>query len=183
MNSDTIQTMNTTQTTSLTAAETKQVTVDAQRAILPGKMETPEFEKLLLEEFAGKHSWRSSSSLGNKLQVDAKELEVYLDKDKRFLRRLGDGDAVLYAIGKRVEDTPDKKTAIKQVTIKPQDRYSLAIIRMIEVNLTMLLDKYSHLIYEENEEVMSHLTKSLKHIQSAKVLYAQSTKADLNNLI
>ena len=162
----------------------KTLKVDPQRSVLPGKIGTPEFEKELLEEFIGKNTWRRSTNLSTKLKVDAKELEKFLDSDKRFTRKLGDNESVLYATTKRVEEESTKvKKTQTQITIKPQDRFALASIRMIEMNLKVVLDKYGLQIYEQNEEILSHLTKAMKSLSSAKVLLAQETYADTRQLI
>lgn len=162
----------------------KPITVTPEISQLPSKIGTPEFETALTKEFTGKHPWRSSAGLAKKLGVDAKELEVFLDKNKNFTRRPNDkDDGFLYAVVKRVaEDDGKNKSSTKQTTVRPEDRFALAVIHMIRSNMDMLLNKYGRRIYEENEEVMSHLTNSFKHLQSAEALFASSTKINLNQL-
>jgi hypothetical protein len=182
--------MTTTQTTigpDIDTVPVHRITVNKNTDALPGKIGTPEFEAALFQEFLGKHAWRSSSGLAKKLNVDVKELDDLLNKDKRFAKATGETDGTfLYAVKKRVlaENEGSKKTSLKgQLTISPSDRYALAMLSFISCGLENILEKYALKINEQSEEALSHLTKALKHVKSGTVLLAQATNADMNHLL
>lgn len=180
--------MTTTQQTTIETAPVKEVIVQAQPAVLPSKIGSEEFVKNLVELFTGKHAWRSSATLATKLGVDIKELETFLNKDKRFIRRVSENEgSLLYAVLKRVsDDSQDKdnqKTKVKQKSIFPQDRYALACLNLISEMLEKVVEKHALKINDKSEEALSHLTKALHHVKSGTVLLAQETNANPNHLL
>jgi hypothetical protein len=176
------------QTITIDKSPVKEIVVETNKRVLPSKIGSAEFEAALLLEFTGKHEWRSSTGLAKKLGVDAKELESFLDKDKRFVRSAGEEDGSwFYAVKKRLDtgtETCSNKTKVKtKITLSPEDRYALGQLNLLSVVLDKVLDNYALRVMEQSEEALSHLTRALKHLKAGTALYATETKANPEHLI
>ncbi len=156
------------------------VDVEVKNSVSPSKIGSDDFLKLLTVELSAVSIWRSGSALANKLKVDQKELETWLDRRCDIVRGNGTKDGVYYyGMKARMEDKPKEKTITKvEPSITAAERFALAKLDLLSNTLESVLEKYALRISQRDEEAYSQLTKSLKHLQAAVALLGKSTKAN-----
>ena len=147
------------------------------------KIDTEEFSKELQKILESNEKvWRSSKVLSEKLKVDALELDKYLQKRQDIVCRPSKDEGVFfYALLKRLA-TPEKIEEIKKPLVTEADRYYMAMLHMIFMNLSDTLEKAAVRIHERDSEAFNNLVMAKNKLEVGLVFYANSIKADVSKL-
>lgn len=164
-----------------------ELTVVPNAEIPKSKFDSEDTVKKLYKLFTDGPVWRSLSNLATKLEVDAKELEIFLDKSVAVCQKPGKEDGVrYYALIERLkkDETPEEKKIPKQQRqlITEEDRYASASLHLVYGDLVRVLDKYAIRVFENNKEAFTFLMKAKENLSAGIVLYHNSTKTELEKL-
>lgn len=144
---------------------------------------TPEFGKALYEILAtGKSIWRTSSTLAQKLGVDAKGLDEFLRIQKNVASRPGKEEGVfLYALTKRLPMEEEQKQMPRPI-VNEEDRYALGSLNSCFILLTATLDKYAVKIHGHSGEAFTQLVLAKEKLAAGIAVLAVKQGADLSKL-
>ncbi len=143
--------------------------------------ETEDFCKALSKELNDGPIWRSSKNLAKKLNVDVKDMDDFLIKQRAVCCKRGGKDDTeilfYYALVKRVEksETPPKEM---RSLIKEEDRYALISLHNTLLLFQSTLEKYALRIAEINQESFTNLVAGKDRLEAGIFLLVGKLKAD-----